>query len=143
MAGRLAERFRVQSPIHKITTDFAEDFPIVFADEARLEQVLSNLISNAIKYSTDGEIKISGQVRAENVIVCVSDQGPGIAPGDMPHVFDRFYRAPDMAKKTKGAGLGLFLTKSIVEAHGGRIWLDPDPDSGARICFSLPRQPEG
>ncbi len=143
MAGRLAERFQVQSPIHKIITDFPEDFPIVFADEARLEQVLSNLISNAIKYSTDGEIKISGQARAENIIVCVSDQGPGIAPGDMPHVFDRFYRAPDMAKKTKGAGLGLFLTKSIVEAHGGRIWLDPDPDSGARICFSLPRQPEG
>lgn len=143
MAGRLAERFRVQSPIHKISTDFPDDFPEILADEGRLEQVLSNLISNAIKYSTDGEIKISGLARDENVIVCVSDQGPGIAPGDMPHVFDRFYRAPDMAKKTKGAGLGLFLTKSIVEAHGGRIWLDPDPDSGARICFSLPRQPEG
>ncbi|MHC1784353.1 MAG: sensor histidine kinase [Anaerolineaceae bacterium] len=105
--------------------------------------MLSNLISNAIKYSTDGEIKITGQVRPENVIVFVSDQGPGIAPDDMPHVFDRFYRAPDMAKKTKGTGLGLFLSKSIVEAHGGRIWLDPDPDLGTRICFSLPRQPEG
>lgn len=140
MARRLAERFQVQSPAHKIIAGFPDDFPIVLADELRLEQVLSNLISNAIKYSTDGEIKITGQVRTDNVIVCVSDQGPGIAPDDMPHIFDRFYRAPDMAKKTKGAGLGLFLCKSIVEAHGGRIWLDPDPDSGARVCFSLPRQ---
>ena len=72
-------------------------------------------------------------------MVCISDQGPGIAPSDIPHIFDRFYRAEDASRTTKGAGLGLYLSKSVVEAHGGKIWADPKPGDGARICFSLPR----
>ncbi len=140
IARRLAERFATQSEKHTLAVDFPPDFPVILADEERLSQVLSNLISNAIKYSPEGEIRIAGQVRPEQVIVCVSDQGPGIAPDDIPHIFDRFYRAPDMAKRTKGAGLGLYLARAIVEGHGGRIWVDPMPGQGARICFSLPRQ---
>lgn len=139
MAKRLAERFQVQTKRHKIIVDMPENMPIVMGDETRLQQVLSNLISNAIKYSNEGEILISGQVRPEQVVVCVRDQGPGIIAGDIPHVFDRFYRGPDTSLKTKGAGLGLFLARAIVEAHGGRIWVDPKPGEGARICFSLPR----
>ena len=123
--------------------DFPADFPVILADENRLQQVLSNLLSNAIKYSTDGQIEITGQVRPDVVIICGSDQGPGIAPQDIPHVFDRFYRAPEMARQTKGAGLGLFLTRSVIEAHGGRIWVDTGADKGARICFTLPRLLEG
>ncbi len=136
---KLAERFRTQTDKHTIVVDFPEEFPIVLADEDRIAQVISNLISNAIKYSPGGEIRISGQVRPEQVIVCVRDQGPGIAPGDIPHVFNRFYRSEDASRTTKGAGLGLYLTRAIVEAHGGRIWVDPRPGDGARICFSLPR----
>jgi K+-sensing histidine kinase KdpD len=139
IAQRLAERFQTQTTRHTIKVDFKNNFPIIVADETRLEQVLSNLISNAIKYSNEGEILISGQSRPDKVIVCVSDQGPGIAPDDIPHVFDRFYRAPDMARQTKGAGLGLYLSRSIIEAHGGRMWVDPETGQGARICFSLPR----
>ncbi len=139
-AENLAERFRTQTNRHQISTDFPPDFPVVVADEDRLGQVLSNLLSNAIKYAPDGgQIKISGQVRPEQIIICVQDQGPGIAPGDIPHVFDRFYRADDASRTTKGAGLGLYLTRAIIEAHGGRIWVDPRPGDGARICFSLPR----
>jgi two-component system sensor histidine kinase GlrK len=72
------------------------------------------------------------------VIVSVSDQGPGISTEDLPHVFDRFYRARDMARHTKGAGLGLYLAKTIVEAHGGRIWVESGLEKGAHIYFSLP-----
>src|SRR5512136_404162 len=138
LADRLAERFRTQTQRHTILVDFPEKFPVILADEDRITQVFSNLVSNAIKYSPGGEIRISGQVRQKQVIVCVSDQGVGIAPDDIPYVFGRFYRSDKAVRKTKGAGLGLYLAKTIVEAHGGRIWLDPHPDSGARICFSLP-----
>jgi PAS domain S-box-containing protein len=139
-ADRLAEKFRTQTDIHNIRVDFPAEFPVVVADEDRLGQVLSNLLSNAIKYSpAGGEIVINGQVRPEQIIICVQDQGPGIAPGDIPHIFDRFYRADSASRTTKGAGLGLYLTRAIVEAHNGRIWVDPRPEGGARICFSLPR----
>lgn len=138
---RIAERFKTQSQNHKLIVDFPEKFPVILADEGRLEQVFSNLIANAIKYSpSGGEIRISGQVRPEQVIVCVSDEGPGIAPEDIPHVFDRFYRASEASRKTKGAGLGLYLARAVVEAHGGQIWVDPKPGQGARVCFFLPRE---
>jgi signal transduction histidine kinase len=139
LAERQAERFLSQSKQQKIVVDFPEDFPIILADEARIEQVIANLISNALKYASEGEIRIEGSVHPEQVVVCVSDQGPGIDPFDLPHIFDRFYRATNAVKQTKGAGLGLYLARAIVEAHGGRIWADPQPDTGARICFSLPR----
>ncbi|HEX2981797.1 MAG TPA: ATP-binding protein [Anaerolineaceae bacterium] len=139
LANRLANRLQTQTSRHTLRVDFPPDFPILLADEQRIEQVLSNLVANAIKYAPEGDITIRGQIRPEQVIVCVSDRGPGIAPEDIPHIFDRFYRAPDAARHTKGAGLGLYLTRAIIEAHGGRIWVDPMPDQGARICFSLPR----
>lgn len=139
LAGRLAERFQTQTKKHTLKVDFPAEFPVILADETRIEQVLSNLISNAIKYAPKGNICIGGQARPEQVILCVSDEGPGIAPHDMPHIFDRFYRAEGAVRKTKGAGLGLYLARAVVEAHGGRMWVDPKPGSGARICFSLPR----
>jgi signal transduction histidine kinase len=139
LAQRVAEKFTAQSKQHTIVTDFPEKFPIILADETRIEQVLINLVSNALKYAPEGEIRISGQMRPEQVVICVSDQGPGIEAKDLPHIFDRFYRSTNAVKQTKGAGLGLYLARAIVEAHGGRIWADPKPDSGARICFSLPR----
>lgn len=141
LAERIAARFRTQSSLHTIRVDFSPDFPVVLADEDRLSQVLSNLLSNSIKYSPQGgEVLIQGQVRPNQVIVCVSDQGPGIAPEDIPHVFDRFYRASQASRTTKGAGLGLYLARAVVEAHGGRIWVDPKSGDGARICFSLLRE---
>ncbi|PWB71497.1 MAG: histidine kinase [Anaerolineales bacterium] len=139
LAHRVAERFASQSKKHNIITDFSEKFPVILADETRIEQVIVNLVSNALKYAPEGEIRISGRSRPEQVIVCVSDEGPGIEAKDLPHIFDRFYRSTKAVKNTKGAGLGLYLARAIIEAHGGRIWADPKPDSGARICFSLPR----
>ncbi|HEX2697440.1 MAG TPA: ATP-binding protein [Anaerolineales bacterium] len=148
LASRVIERFASQSTQHKLVADFPKNFPVIVADETRLEQVLANLVSNSLKYAPKGEIEISGTVRPEQVVVCVSDEGPGIDARDLPHIFDRFYRSTNAVKQTKGAGLGLYLARAIVEAHGGRIWADasapsgakrPKQDSGARICFSLPR----
>jgi signal transduction histidine kinase len=140
MAKKVAEKLQTQTTQHTIKVDFAEKFPIILGDEDRLIQVINNLIQNAIKYSPDGgDIIVSGQVRPTQVIICVRDEGPGIAIEDIPHIFDRFYRASEASKTTKGAGLGLYLTKAVIEAHKGRIWVDPKPGDGARICFSLPR----
>jgi PAS domain S-box-containing protein len=142
LVDRLAERFRTQTDHHTILVDFPDNFPIILADETRIAQVITNLLSNAIKYAPKGEIRINGQVRPEQVIISISDQGPGIDPADIPYIFDRFYRSEQAVRQTKGAGLGLYLAKAIIEAHGGRIWVDPQPGSGARICFSLPRSRE-
>ncbi len=139
LAQRVAQKMQTQTSTHKISVDFPPDFPIILADEGRIMQVITNLVGNAIKYSPGGEIALSGQIRADKVILCVSDEGPGIAPDDIPHIFDRFYRAPKMARNTKGAGLGLYLTRAIIEAHGGQIWVDTDGSKGAKICFCLPR----
>jgi len=139
LCQRLAERFQTQTEKHHISLSFPDKFPIILADENRIKQVLSNLFSNAIKYSPEGHIQVAGKFDVDRVIICVSDEGPGIAPEDIPHIFDRFYRAPTAVNLTKGAGLGLYLARAIIEAHGGHIWVDPVPDSGARICFSLPR----
>jgi PAS domain S-box-containing protein len=140
LVERVVERFRTQTDKHEIVVDFQPDFPIILGDEQRLAQVLLNLLSNAVKYSPKGGVvRVLGQVRPEHVVVCVQDQGPGIPPGDVPHIFDRFYRADETARSTKGAGLGLYLTRAILEAHGGTIWVDPQYKEGASVCFSLPR----
>jgi signal transduction histidine kinase len=144
LAGEQAERFKTQSERHRFRVAFPPDFPTIPGDEQRLTQVLSNLLSNAVKYSKEGgDIEVSGRVRGEEVIVCVTDQGPGIDPQDSSRIFERFYRSAEAAKSTQGAGLGLFLAKSVVEAHGGRIWVDQAVERGARICFALPRPEAG
>ncbi len=139
LVGRLVNRFQGQTTSHQIHNELPKDFPIVIGDETRIDQVISNLISNAIKYTKGGEIHITGQSLVDMVVVCVLDQGAGILAGDLPHIFDRFYRAQENSRKTKGAGLGLYLARSIIEAHGGRMWADPNQGQGARICFTLPR----
>lgn len=141
LATRIAQRFQTQTSQHTLVVDFPPNFPAIMGDEDRLTQVLTNLVSNALKYAPGGgEVRISGQVKPEQVILCVSDQGPGIDAKDIPHIFDRFYRSSDAVRRTKGAGLGLYLARAVIEAHGGRIWVESRPGDGARICFSLLRE---
>jgi PAS domain S-box-containing protein len=143
LVRRQVERFRSQTEIHEFEVDIPEPFPEIHGDEARLNQVLSNLLSNAVKFSeSGGVIQVEGRARQDEVVLCIQDQGPGIAPEDARHIFDRFYRSQETADKTPGTGLGLYLSRAVVEAHGGRIWVDNSATGGARICFSLPIQPE-
>ena len=104
-------------------------------------QALSNLLSNAIKYSPNGGlITVRGTVGPQAVTLSVADEGPGIARDDLPHVFDRFYRAnSDLTKRAKGTGLGLYLAKAVVEAHGGQIWVESTPGQGTVFSFTIPR----
>jgi PAS domain S-box-containing protein len=140
LASTVADRLTRQFPDRVFSTHFPPEFPDISADEERISQVLSNLISNAVKYSAPGTpVEIRGRSTPDQVVVTVTDQGFGIDQGDLPHVFERFYRGSSTAKRTKGAGLGLYLAKAVVEAHGGRIWIESQPGKGTRVSFTLPR----
>jgi two-component system sensor histidine kinase GlrK len=112
----------------------------VKADAARLEQVLDNLLSNALKFSPEGgvvKVQMKPDPQAGVLEVSVSDTGPGIAPEDLPHIFERFYQGRTKGKHTAGSGLGLALVKKVVEAHGGRIWIESEKGKGATVRFIL------
>jgi len=141
LAARQIELFRTQTTAHTLTADFPSPFPIVHADAARIEQLLSNLIGNAIKYSPNGgAIRVSGRAKPDAIEVTVSDEGIGVPVDEQSRIFERFYRADDaLSRRTQGSGLGLYIAKAIVEAHGGRIWVNSAPGRGTAITFSLPR----
>ncbi len=140
LAEKVVEGFRTQTTAHHFVLDFAGDFPLVVGDEERLRQVFNNLISNAIKYAPDGgEIRVGGWSDGTQVTVYVADQGIGIPPEEQGRLFQRFYRVDSsLRRQTQGAGLGLYLCRSIVEAHGGRIWLRSEPGKGTTVFFTLP-----
>ena len=136
LVAGVIESFRPQTDKHHFVLDFPPDFPLVLGDEERLRQVFVNLVSNAIKYApAGGEIRIGGWSDGATVTAYVADQGIGIPAGEQGKLFQRFYRVDSsLRRSTQGAGLGLFLCRSIVEAHGGRIWLRSEPGRGRR-CF--------
>ena len=140
MAARIVREFRTQTKQHTFELDFPADFPLVQGYKERLRQVLSNLLSTAIKYSPDqGKITLSGRFDDRQVYIAVSDQGIGIPAGERERIFDRFYRVESaLSRRTQGAGLGLYLAKSVVEAHGGRIWVSSTPGRGSTFVFTLP-----
>lgn len=142
LARRLVDLFQTQSPQHRLSADFPSPFPVVQGDAARLEQVLSNLIGNAIKYSPGGgSIRVSGRATPDAVEITVSDEGIGIPVEEQSRIFERFYRVDDaLSRRTQGSGLGLYIAKAIVEAHGGRIRADSTPGRGTAFSFSLPRE---
>jgi PAS domain S-box-containing protein len=141
LAAQVIERFRTQTEKHKLELSFPEYFPIVQGDETRMRQVLDNLVSNAIKYSPDGGvITVGGEIDDRYVTVFVRDPGIGIPEDEQGRVFDRFYRADSSIRdKTKGTGLGLYLAKAVVEAHGGIIRVTSKPGAGSTFYFTIPR----
>jgi PAS domain S-box-containing protein len=117
------------------------DIPDVWADPNRVTQALDNLIGNAIKFTKPGgRITLAAESRPGEVVFSVADTGLGIAEGDLPHVFDRFWQTSKMKKD--GAGLGLAIVKGIVNAHSGRVWAESSPGQGSTFFFTVPTAPQ-
>ena len=114
------------------------DLPPVLADPDQLDVILRNLLENAQKFSApETPIDVTARRQDEHVVISITDCGIGIAPEDIPHIFDRFYRVERM-RKAEGTGLGLYITKRLVEAHGGRIWVESEIGKGSTFSFTLP-----
>lgn len=118
----------------------AGDLPRACVDRDRLVQVMGNLLSNALHYAPPGgQIEVRARTRDDEVVTSVADDGPGVAAEDLPHLFERFWRADSSRRRsTGGSGLGLSIARHIVEAHGGRIWAEKTPGGGLTVSFSLP-----
>ncbi len=132
----------------RIHLEFPSDLPPVLADRDRLETIMLNLLQNAQKFSASATpIQVTAyrstgtpnnaEGHDNKVVVAVTDQGIGIAPEDLPRIFDRFYRVERM-RRAEGTGLGLYITKRLVEAHGGRIWVESEAGKGSTFFFTLP-----
>lgn len=118
-----------------------EDLPLVWGNGRRLGQVVGNFLDNAIKYSpAGGRVVLRAYVEAEDICVEVTDEGPGIPPASLPHIFEKFYhRDIQCGSQKPGTGLGLSIARSIVQAHGGRIWAKSKEGEGSTFSFSVPR----
>jgi len=142
IVSEAVERFKTQTEKHHFKVEFGRDFPTVPGDATRLRQVIDNLIGNAVKYSPRGGlVRISGTYTAAEVRIAVQDEGVGIPQEEWEHIFDRFYRVDDaLTRKTQGTGLGLYLARAVVEAHGGKIGVHSVPGQGSTFYFTIPRR---
>ena len=124
---------------HKLTL-VTDSLPEIVADKERIEQVIINVVSNAIKYTPDGgEIKLSARAADGGVELTISDNGIGIPAEDLPHLFERFYRVEkSRTSETGGTGLGLAIAKEIVDAHGGSISIASELGEGTAVTIYLP-----
>ncbi|MCS7222595.1 MAG: ATP-binding protein [Anaerolineae bacterium] len=154
LVSRVVERMQPQAEINgiELETDVAPTLSPVYVDADRISQVVGNLVSNALRYTPVGgkiTVRVGPGIAADDqtaVAVSVTDTGTGLAPEDLPHVFDRFYRADkSRSRSSGGSGIGLAIVKQLVEAHGGRVWVESPVFNGAdgarygtRFTFVLP-----
>jgi signal transduction histidine kinase len=124
--------------VGRVEHDYQPGLPPVLADPARLERVFTNLVGNALKYSPSGApVRLAASRQGDAVVVSVTDRGVGIAPEDLPRLFQRFHRGR-LTNRAEGLGLGLYIARTLIEAHGGRIWVDSSPGEGSTFSFTLP-----
>lgn len=122
-----------------IRVDTPQELPAIQVDEARMMQVLDNLISNALRYTPKhGQITLDGRVNDGHVELCVKDTGSGISPEELPYIFDRFHRADKSRHSDEGeSGLGLAIVKALVESQGGKVWAESEPGKGSTFVMSF------
>lgn len=137
LAGQVVERVAMDAKSHTLTHEFPVPFPLVWADPGKVEQVLVNLVENAVKHGDPGAISVRGEHNGSYVTVRVQDSGPGIEPRHVPYVFTKFYRR-GTGERHAGTGLGLYICKGIIEAHGGEITIERSDPSGTVFAFTLP-----
>lgn len=142
-AREIAEEFQNRTKKHRIFVELPSGFPTILADPKWIKQVLRNLLDNAIKYSpAGGLIVMRGEIRRRDIVLSIADQGIGIPPEDIPTLFEKYYRVkPPSGIRVPGTGLGLPIARTIVEAHGGRIWVESLLGQGTTVSFSLPHSP--
>lgn len=142
LVSSVCERLSVSAKEQQktITTDIDEDIPQIVGDRDRLEQVVINIVGNAVKYTGDGgTIKVSCHSDGTKAFLTVADNGIGIPKGDLPHLFERFYRVDKARSRAKGGtGLGLAIAKEIVDAHGGTIRIESKEEKGTTVYMALP-----
>ncbi|MBC7326606.1 GAF domain-containing protein [bacterium] len=142
VARKIIEIQKNYTSKHQFVLDVQGEVPTIIADEDKVDQILTNLISNAVKYSPNGgEVRVTIKEDPETggVLTAVKDQGLGIPKDVLPRLFQRFYRVE--GRKISGTGLGLYLTKHLVEAHGGKIWVESEEGKGSTFYFTLPPAP--
>jgi two-component system, OmpR family, phosphate regulon sensor histidine kinase PhoR len=140
LAAKVVKHISVRAPRHRFSISFAADLPPAEADPIRVEQVLRNLLDNAVKYSpAGGQIEVRGELSGGRLLVAVRDEGVGILPADQGRVFQRFQQAAAASDvKSAGVGLGLAICQRLVEAHDGAIWAESEQGSGSTFFFTLP-----
>jgi two-component system, OmpR family, sensor histidine kinase KdpD len=134
--GTALERVEKLLTGRRVETDLPENLPLVPVDPVLMELVFVNLIENAVRHAPDAPLDISARERMDVLEISVADRGPGIKPEDLDRVFEKFYRA----SAAPGAGLGLAISKAVVEAHGGAIRAENRPGGGAVFRLTLPRK---
>jgi len=144
IVGGVLSRMHPQLHDRVVKTDVSADLPLIWVNAALIDQVLTNLVENALKYTSDrSPLMIDAEVQDDTVQVRVIDQGPGIAADALPHIFDTFFRVVGPERHADGTGLGLAICQGIVAAHGGKIWARNRPQGGAAFIFTLPLHPAG
>jgi len=119
------------------------DFPPIYADEARLRQILGNLLGNALKFTDSGTITISASHDGEFARICIEDSGLGIAPENLENIFHAFEQVDGtIQRKYEGSGLGLYITRQLIELHGGNIWITSQLGKGSQAYFTIPLSPD-
>lgn len=129
-----------QHPDREFIVDFQDALPSALADEHRAEQVLANLLGNAVKYSPPGSpIRMKTRLKENEILTTVFDRGPGVDPSDRERIFEKFTRlGSHLTRSVGGVGLGLYISKRLVEGMGGRIWVEEAPEGGAAFAFTIP-----
>jgi K+-sensing histidine kinase KdpD len=141
LARDIAAEIQHRTQSHRIIVDFPEKFPILEVDPRWIKQVFRNILDNAVKYSPQGGLVfIRGEERVSDVMIMIADQGMGISPEDLIPLFERYFRVRTATNlHIPGTGLGLPIARAIIEAHGGRIWVESKLGEGTTIYFSLPK----